>query len=90
LQKREAFGDFADRENTDEQIVAVQGIDGLSNAGMDLGKPQLRKYEGIEQRPHSFASRIGERSRDKSSPSKLGPRAIRNSLKLRCFPVSFS
>jgi len=62
-EKSDPFGDFADRENANEQVLAVQSLDGTPHAGMRPGAAQLGQDARIQQDSHSFTSLMGERSR---------------------------
>ena len=90
LKKRNPFGDFSDRYDTDKQTIAFEGFNDTADTGMSFGTAQFGKHAGIEKNSQSFASRMGESSRVRFSLSKLGPSPIRNSLKSGRFPVSFS
>ncbi len=90
LKKRNPFGDFSDRYDTDKQTIAFEGFNDTADTGMSFRTAQLGKHAGIEKNSQSFVSRMGESSRVRFSFSKLGPSPIRNSLKSGHFPVSFS
>ena len=90
LKKRNPFGDFSDRYDTDKQTIAFEGFNHTADTGMSFGAAQFGKHAGIEKNSQNFTSRMGESSRVRFNLSKLGPSLIRNSLKSGRFPVSFS
>jgi len=90
LEKSNSFGDFSDGYDTDKQTVIFESFHRTADARMPFGMAQFGEHAGIEKNSQNFTSRIGASSRAKSSPSKLGPSPIRNSLNPGRLPVSFS
>ena len=89
-QEGNALEDFADGYDAYEEFFFMKICHGAANPRMALGVAQFRKHAGIEQNLHSLTFRIGDRSRFRSSPWRLGPLPSRNCLKLTLLPVSFS
>jgi hypothetical protein len=58
LKKRNPFGDFSDRYETDKQSIAFEGFHHAADTGMSFGAAQFGKHAGIEKTSQNFASRM--------------------------------
>jgi hypothetical protein len=90
FEKGNPFGNFSNGNDTDKQAVAFESFNCAANTKVPFGAAQFRKHTGIEKDSQNFTFRMGESSRVRSSPSRLGPSPMRNSLKPGRLPVSFS
>lgn len=72
-QQINALRKLACSDHADEQIVAGEGFDGLADSALAFWMTQLGNDAGIEEDFHSFTSRDGEESRERSTSSRVGP-----------------
>ncbi len=89
-EKCNPFGNFTDGYNAYKKAFIIEGLDSLADDLITLGPAQFGQHAGVQQNFQSFTLRMGDRSRVRSTPCKLGPLPSRNCLKLGFLPVSFS
>ena len=84
------FGNFTNGNDADKEIFVIDRLDSLTDADIALGPAQFGEDTRIQKGFQNFTFRMGERSRVRLSPWKLGPLPSRKCLKLGFLPVSFS